>query len=307
VSTYEQVRVTDVLLPEEGQRGWVTAECRGKPCAYAPRYVVDATGRDTLIANKFGLKQANKQNSTAAVYAHWTGVRMQMDPADDAGFITIHLVEDGWFWMIPLPGDVMSVGFVGNSDVFKNREGTAQALYLDRLARSPTIAARMVGAERVGDIHSAGNYSYRCTRGSGDGWMMVGDAFGFLDPVFSSGVLLAMSSAELAAGVIDTWFDNPGRAAREARRMERTMCTAMDNLGWLVTRINTPVLREMFMSPSNKLRMRDGLVALLAGNLEIDRKLKLPVLAFKSVYYALTYLRRYGVRAEPEPRMLPAE
>ena len=306
-SAYERTRVTDVLLPEGGARAWVTAEKDGVPCAYAPRYIMDATGRETLLASKLKLKRSNKRNSTAAIYAHWRGVRMQMDMADDPGFITVHLVEDGWFWMIPLPDEVMSIGFVGNSGVFKNRGMTAEQLYMERLTGSPTIAGRMVGAERVSEIHGAGNYSYRATRAWGEGYMMVGDAFAFLDPVFSSGVLLAMTSAELAADVADTWLDNPARARVMARQMERTLCNAMDSLAWLVERINTPVLREMFMSPSNALRMRDGLVAMLAGNLRIDRRLKLPVLAFKSVYYALTALRRFGVRAEQGMRVLPAE
>ncbi len=113
------------------------------------------------MAGKLGLKRSNKHNSTAAVYAHWRGVRMQLN--EEPGFITVHLAADGWFWMIPLPDGVMSVGFVGNADVFKGRRGRAQDLYLDRLQRSPTVAARMTGAERLGEITATGNYSYRAT------------------------------------------------------------------------------------------------------------------------------------------------
>ena len=89
------------------------------------------------MTGKLGSKTANKQNSTAAVYAHWRGVQQQLN--EQPGFITVHLAADGWFWMIPLPDGVMSVGFVGNADVFKTRHGTAQDLYLDRLNRSPTV------------------------------------------------------------------------------------------------------------------------------------------------------------------------
>ena len=215
-----------------------------------------------------GLKRSNKHNSTAAVYAHWHGVQMQLN--EEPGFITVHLASDGWFWMIPLPDDVMSVGFVGNADVFKNRRGNAQELYLDRISRSPTVAARMVGAERVSDITATGNYSYRATSGHGEGWMAIGDAFAFLDPVFSSGVLLAMTAAELGVDVAQTALRDPAAGQARAARAERQICRAMDSLGWLVYRINTPVLRSMFMSPSNKFGMRDGLVAMLAGNLRIN-------------------------------------
>jgi flavin-dependent dehydrogenase len=304
----ERSRVLDVTLPEAGGRGRVTADQDGQTQDYAPRFILDATGRDTLIAGKLGLKRSNKHNSTAAVYAHWRGVQMQLD--EKPGFITVHLAADGWFWMIPLPGGVMSVGFVGNADVFKGRGGgSVQALYQERLNGSPTVAARMARAERISDITATGNYSYRATRAWGEGWMLVGDAFAFLDPVFSSGVLLAMSSGELAAGVADAWLTEPARGRVMARQAERSLCQAMDSLGWLVYRINTPVLRAMFMSPSNRFRMRDGLVAMLAGNLRIDRNLRLPVLTFKAAYHLLTALHRVGCMPElpPAPQMAPAE
>ncbi len=296
-------------LAPPGGRARVVAERDGATEDYAPRFILDATGRDTLMAGKLGLKRSNKHNSTAAVYAHWRGVQMQLN--EQPGFITVHLAADGWFWMIPLPDGVMSIGFVGNADVFKGRRGTAQDLYLERLRRSPTVAARMAGAERISETTATGNYSYRATTAHGDGWMAIGDAFAFLDPVFSSGVLLAMTSAELSVAVAETWLRDPATGRALARRAERQMCQAMDSLGWLVHRINTPVLRAMFMSPSNKLRMRDGLVAMLAGNLRIDRRLRLPVLAFKAVYYLLTAMSRFGWRLEmpslPAPQAAAAE
>ena len=304
--TAERTKVTAVTLAPPGGRARVMAQKDGVAVEYAPRFILDATGRDTLMAAKLGLKRTNKHNSTAAVYAHWRGVQMQLN--EQPGFITVHLAQDGWFWMIPLPDGVMSVGFVGNADVFKGRHGSAQELYLDRLRRAPSVAARMEGAERIGDITATGNYSYRATAAHGEGWMTIGDAFAFLDPVFSSGVLLAMTGAELGADVAATWLHDPARASALARKAERQMCQAMDSLGWLVYRINTPVLRAMFMSPSNRLRMRDGLVAMLAGNLRIDWRLRLPVLAFKSVYYMLSAMAWFGVRLEqPSPMPLPKE
>ena len=301
--TVERTKVVDVALGPPGGRAQVVAEQDGARVTYAPRFILDATGRDTLMATKFGLKRSNKHNSTAAVYAHWRGVQMQLN--EEPGFITVHLAADGWFWMIPLPDDVMSIGFVGNADVFKGRRGTAQDLYLDRLHRAPTVAARMAGAERISEMTATGNYSYRATTAHGDGWMAIGDAFAFLDPVFSSGVLLAMTGAELAVPVAEAWLSNPAAATVLARKAERRVSKAMNNLGWLVYRINTPVLRAMFMSPSNKLRMRDGLVAMLAGNLQIDRRLQAPVLAFKVVYYLLSAMERLGMQPNLAPAIAP--
>ncbi len=292
--TAERTRVEEVTLPEPGKPARVVAERDGERVTYAPKFILDATGRDTLLAGKLGVKESNKKNSTAAVYAHWHGVQMQM--TDEApGFITVHLADDGWFWMIPLPGDVMSIGFVGNADVFKNRRGNVQALYEERLNGSPSVAARMAGATRVSPIYSSGNYSYRAAQAWGEGYMMIGDAFAFLDPVFSSGVLLAMTAGTLGAEAADAWLDEPARGRALAQQAERRLRRAMDSLGWLVYRINTPVLRAMFMEPSNRFRMRDGLIAVLAGNLEIDRKLVLPVLAFKAVYYMLWGMRQLGM------------
>lgn len=307
--TTERTQVTGVTLAAPGGRAHVTADRDGVAEAYAPRFILDATGRDTLMATKLGLKRSNKHNSTAAVYAHWRGVQMQLHAVP--GYISVHLAADGWFWMIPLPDDVMSIGFVGNADVFKGRRGNAKDLYLDRLRGSPTVAARMTAAERIGEITATGNYSYRATTSHGEGWMAIGDAFAFLDPVFSSGVLLAMTAGELGVGVAQAWLDKPAAGIAAAKRAERQLCQAMDNLGWLVYRINTPVLRSMFMSPSNKFRMRDGLVALLAGNLEIDRKMRGPVLAFKAVYYMLCVFMRLGWKPNqdilPLPSAVPAE
>lgn len=296
----EGTRVTEIDLPEPGARARLVAkDTEGRTRVLAPRYVLDATGRDTLIAGKLGLKEANKHNTTAAVFAHFRGVERRT--GDVEGYISIHLVDDGWFWMIPLQGDVMSVGFVGDAPAFKGRRGTAAELFEGRLRRCRTIAERMQGAERISEIFSTGNYSYRACSASGEGYMMIGDAFAFIDPVFSSGVLLAMTAGELGADVAETSLADPAAGRALAQQAEQRLRREMDSLAWLIYRINTPVLRSMLMAPRNHLRMRDGLVSMLAGNLEIDRRARLPVLAFKAVYYALSAAHRLGVRIAPEP------
>ncbi len=133
----------------------------------------------------------------------------------------------------------------------------------------------------------------------GDGYLLIGDAFAFVDPVFSSGVLLAMTSADLGAAVADAWIDDPATGRAMARRMEQQMRRAMQRINWLVYRINTPTLRMLFMGPRNTLRMRDGLISLLAGQLRGNWRSVAPVLAFKSIYHVLTMLMRLGlVRCE---------
>ena len=300
----EGTRVTEIALPEPGGRARVVAAGPdGEARVLAPRFVLDATGRDTLIAGQLGTKEANKHNSTAAVFAHFRGVERR--EGDVEGYISVHLVEDGWFWMIPLPGDVMSVGFVGNQSAFKGRRGGPEVLLDERIRHSATVSARMHGAERVTEVHSTGNYSYRARTAWGEGYLMIGDAFAFIDPVFSSGVLLAMTSGELGAGVAAAWLRDPAAGRSLARKAERTLRREMDGLGWLIYRINSPVLRFLFMTPKNHLRMRDGVVSMLAANLALNPRTALPVLAFKTVYYAFSALHRLGVAPMPEPHAPP--
>ncbi len=290
----ERTRVTDVAIAPTGARARVTAiGPDGETLSYAPRFVLDASGRDTFLARRMRTLKANKQNNTAAVFGHFKGVERRTGTLE--GYITVHLVEDGWFWMIPLPDDIMSVGFVGNQTAFRYRLGGPGELLMARIQASPTVCARMQAATLVSDIISTGNYSYASSVAWGNAYMMIGDAFAFIDPIFSSGVLLAMTSGELGAAVADTWLDNPAAGRVMARRAERDLRRAMRRIGWLIYRINTPALRLMFMAPGNTLRMRDGLISVLAGHLRGNLRLIVPLLAFRTVYYMVSLLLRVGL------------
>ena len=128
----EGTRVTAIEFAADGGRARVTAEgADGTTRVLAPRFVLDASGRDTFIAGRLGTKRSDKRNNNAAVFAHFEGV--QARTGETAGYISVHLTEDGWFWLIPLPGDVMSVGFVGNPAAFRERSGTVEELFAERL------------------------------------------------------------------------------------------------------------------------------------------------------------------------------
>jgi flavin-dependent dehydrogenase len=288
----EATRVVSMQAEPGEARLRVRTEGEGGARDWAPRFFLDATGRDTFLGGTLGLKEASRLNNTAAVFAHYRGVASRQGAL--AGYITVHLSQDGWFWMIPLPDGVMSVGFVGTQRAFRERRGTPEQMLEERIARSPEVRARMRQAERIGPVRGAGNYSYRARRAWGDRWMMIGDAFGFIDPVFSSGVLLAMSAAERGADVACAWLEDPRHGAALARRAERQARAAMDEIAWLIYRINTPVLRGMFLSPGNRFRMRDGLITLLTGNLHPRPATMAAILAFKATYYALSALHRAG-------------
>jgi len=295
----ESIRVTDVAFGPKGTRAQVTAQgADGVARCYAPRFVLDASGRDTFLGGRLGRKRSDKQNNTAAVFGHFRNAECRTGERE--GFITVHFVEHGWFWMIPLPDGVMSVGFVGTPQAFKARRGSMQEFFLEKIAESPSVRARMECAELVSEVTATGNYSYRCRSAIGDQYLLIGDAFAFVDPIFSSGVLLAMVSAEMGAAVADAWLDDPRTGLRLARQSEKRVRRAIDTLSWLIYRINDPVMREMFMSPQNRFRMREGLVSLLAGNIHGQNSLRLPVLAFKGAFYLLRMAVRFGYRRPPE-------
>jgi flavin-dependent dehydrogenase len=290
---FENIRVSAVEY-KAGERAMVTAlGADGVTRSYAPRFVLDASGRETFMASKLRNKNASKDNNTAAVFAHFRHVDRRDDEAE--GYISIHLADDGWFWMIPLQGEIMSVGFVGTQAAFKKRTGTTEDFFLHRLRTSPTVHARMTQAERISEVTATGNYSYRASTACGEGYFLVGDAFAFIDPVFSSGVLLAMTGGELGAEVASAWLADPVAGRAVARKAERSLIRAMSNLSWLIYRINNPVLRNMFMNPVNTFGMRDGIISMLAGNLHRSGRAILPEAAFKTVYYVLTGLHRLGV------------
>jgi hypothetical protein len=300
--TIEGMRAIDARLDRtsSGAACLVTARnADGALHRFAPRFLLDASGRDTFLARRLRLKIADKRNNTAAVYAHFRNVSCRQDHM--AGCISIHLTDDGWFWVIPLHDEVSSVGFVGNQAAFKGRGGSPRDLLSQRIRGSPTLRARMSEARLVSEVMAAGNYSYRASACWGDGYMMIGDAFAFVDPVFSSGVLLAMTAGMLGADVAHAWLDDEARGRQLARHSERKLRSGMDRLGWLIYRINTPVMRQMLLAPNNRFRMRDAVTSMLAGNLHGVSGLRLPLIAFKAAYHLLSFASRLGVALAEAP------
>ncbi|WP_228119338.1 NAD(P)/FAD-dependent oxidoreductase [Gluconobacter oxydans] len=287
--THEQTRVLSVDF-HAGQRATVKIkDDTGTERTLKPRFVLDASGREGFLSRTLRRRTADRNNSTAAIFSHFRNVPRR--DGDMGGYISIHLVDQGWFWMIPLPDGVMSVGFVGDKAAFKNHVGPVTDLFWEKVRESPAVAARMAHATALADLSTTGNYSYRADRAWGDGYYLIGDAYAFLDPVFSSGVLLAMRSAYRGAEVAAAWLKSPERGARTAAAAERRTRAEMRRVSWLIYRINTPVLRKLFLNPRNILRMRDAIISLLAGDFSGKPSVMLPFMAFKAIY-GLFSLRR---------------
>lgn len=254
---------------------------------FRPRFVLDASGRDTFLGSQFRLKKRNARHQSAAVFSHFRGV--QRRPGEDAGNITIYRHAHGWMWFIPLPDDVMSIGAVCSPEHLKARAGQTEAFLLRTIESVPGAGGRIAGAERIAPVHATGNYAYECTRMSGPGWMLLGDAYAFVDPMFSSGVFLAMNSAELGAQVVDAALRAPAGEARLLRSAQKRLDAGLDEFKWFIYRFTSPTMKQLFADPRDVLGVERAVVSLLAGDVFDARPVVWRLRVFRLIY-ALTAL-----------------
>jgi len=199
--------VSRVLFDDAGRA--VGAEVQagdgnGAPRRIEARVVVDATGQSALLARQFKLIDVEPRMRHISFFSHFRGALR--DPGIDEGATLVINTSTGksWFWYIPLPDDVVSVGVVGPIDyLIKGRGGDPAATFAEELALAPAVRARITDAEQLFPIRARRDFSYRARQIAGDGWVLVGDAFGFIDPIYSTGVLLALKSGEMAADAIN--------------------------------------------------------------------------------------------------------
>jgi flavin-dependent dehydrogenase len=256
------------------------------------QYVVDATGRDTFLSSKKRLRRKNAEHQSAAIFGHFRGAECR--PGEDAGNISIYRFDHGWMWMIPLPDGVMSIGAVCRPAYLKQRKGKTLDFLLETLNQNEGVRKRIEHASLIGEeVRVTGNYSYDSAQMGGLGWVMVGDAFAFLDPVFSSGVYLAMSGAEQAATVVDTALREPWREAKLLRKLERRQRAGMRRFAFFIYRFNSPIMGRIFRQPRNIWKIEQGVISMLAGDLFDSPNVVRRLRAFKFVY-ALTALRHFA-------------
>lgn len=198
----EGVKVRQVLF--EGNRAvGVRAEIDGSECDLAASVVIDATGQSALLARQLGLRIAYPQLRNAAIYAYYEGAHRDEGRNAGATIVISTPSENGWFWSIPLAGDVTSIGVVAPPSYLCSGRGDDPAATLEEeIALSPGICSRLASARRIGGAYTTSDFSYGSSRIAGDGWVLIGDAFGFLDPIYSSGVMLALKSGEMAADAV---------------------------------------------------------------------------------------------------------
>ena len=289
----EGCRVRDVRFDPNGKAPAtiVAKDNDGTARQYAARFVVDASGRDTFLANRLGTKEKNRKHNSSALFGHFENVERL--PGKLEGNISIFWFEHGWFWLIPLQGGATSVGAVCWPRYLHSRKTSVDQFLLDTIALCPQLAARMKNARLCSPVSATGNYTYGSSVSHGEQYLLLGDAYAFLDPVFSSGVFLAMNNAFESIDLIETCLRAPARAPAARRRFDKMMRHGPREFSWFIYRVTNPTMRDLFMAPSNVLRVKEGLLSVLAGDIFKNRAIWPSVYVFKSIYY-LVSLANFG-------------
>jgi flavin-dependent dehydrogenase len=266
-AVFEEARVTEVLFDPGGSRVRgvnVLLKGESEPRTVRAKLVVDATGRDALLSRHLGGRRRDPLLDRSAAFAHYDTFRRADGPA--GGDIVIVTTPDGWWWLIPFSDGSVSVGIVMPSRRFKERGGSVEQLFEESRRATPEVRELLAGATRTTDVQAIADYSYATPRLSGDGFCLVGDAACFLDPVFSTGVLLAMTSAELAAGAASRALRAKGRVdAGDFRRFERAYRRAIRRFERFVHGFYEPHVLETFYTPAPNPWIERGVTTVLGG------------------------------------------
>ena len=245
VDVHEGARVLDVLFEGNRAVGVDVVLENGERKQVRSEVVVDASGQASMIMDRFQLREWDQELKKAALWTYWEGA--YRDTGRDEGATIVLQTEGkaGWFWYIPLHNNIVSVGVVADyTYLFKDRPTKDhEAIYFEEVDRCPGLKPRIEKAKRVAPFRIQKEYSYKSKKVAGDGWVLVGDAFGFLDPLYSSGVLLALKSGQLAADTIvdalangDTSEAALGAWGTDFRkgmdRMRRLVCEYYDGLSF---------------------------------------------------------------------------
>ncbi len=200
---HDQTRLIDVIFQTSGKVAGVTVRDReGREQRIDCDVVIDATGQSTFLANRLGLKEMNEELKKAAIWGYYKDAVRGEGDNEGATIILNTESKESWFWFIPLSRGITSIGCVADNDYLLKERGKPEEVFAEELRRCPGLTPRLMRAERLGDLRIAKEFSYMTTTSSGDGWVLVGDALGFIDPVYSSGVYFALEMGVRAGDAV---------------------------------------------------------------------------------------------------------
>ena len=284
VDARERHQVTDVRqLGAYSEVDYLDAD--GRAGTLRATMVIDASGRESLMARKCGWQTRNSRHASAAIFGHFRNVTRRRD--DLTGNISVYWFEHGWIWMIPLRDDVMSVGAVCWPSYLKQRDCKLEPFLRNILSSVPDACERMRDAVAVSPISATGNYSYQAKRLYDDGLLLVGDAYAFIDPVFSSGVYLAMNAAVQSIAPAEAWLRGERRVYRRScRRYARAVRSKIGAFSWFIYRFTTPTMRDLFRNPRNDWQVEQAVISMLAGDGDGSADIRRRLRVFKTIYWA---------------------
>ena len=262
------------------------------------RFVVDASGRDGFLASRrVGRRAPIPGLGKVSLFAHYEGApRWQ---GRDEGMIRLYSFEDGWFWWIPLAGALTSIGCVLHARTARGREGSLEALYEEMIGRCRRVAEGLREARRVTPVRSAANFSYRTHPVAGDRFLCVGDTLAFVDPIFSSGVYIAMQTGEMAAAEILAAFAEDRFEARRFTAYARRVHRGVSPFVRFIRRYYEPAFLEVFLQPRNRLGILDSVLGVLAGGAFLRMPLRMR--GSLAVFFAIVRVNRWVRRWRGRP------
>ncbi|MEO0796843.1 MAG: NAD(P)/FAD-dependent oxidoreductase [Verrucomicrobiota bacterium] len=243
-------------------------------------WFLDATGRSCLLGKELTLKRRDFDlPKRFAVFNHFFGVNRH--PGSQAGNIIIVRVAHGWFWSIPLDEERTSVGLVTTRNEFRDRP---EAVFRDAVENNPFMRGWMKNAEAIDDFRCEVDYSYYREQSAGKNWMLLGDAAGFIDPVFSSGVYLALESASVASELLTGSAQARGSLSlKEQRQYHEQMQSHLNNMLELVTLFYDDRAFAVFMKPKNVFQLFAAVNSVIAGHTENDRAVRWRFALFRAI------------------------
>ncbi len=277
VAVRRGVAVREVLF-ESGRAVGVRAGAAAEvPEELSCRVVVDATGQSALLANRLRTRRMDRRLRNASLFTHYEGGRRDSGRDEGATLIFHSPRRDTWWWSIPLPAERVSIGVVGPVDhLVAGREGGPERTFAEELARCPALAERLAGARQVEPVRAIRDFSYRATAVAGEGWVLAGDAFGFIDPIYSTGVFLALKSGEMAADAVHEALAADDPSAARLGRFGPELRAGMEALRRLVDAFYDPAFSFRGFLETHP-ECHGELVDLLMGNVfrrPVDRLLR---------------------------------
>ncbi len=246
-------------------RGIVVRSPEGEELVLTCRAFLDASGQSSFLASRMGWRFSYLRHKKVAAVSHFRGV--WLPPDREAGNITIALTESGWFWLIPFADDTVSVGAVLDVAAWRANGGGPQDVFDAAVARTPEVARRLANAQRLIPFNAVQNFSYRVMRVAGEGFCLVGDAAGFLDPIFSTGVFIGTTTATSAAQDVIEALARHGRV--EASDFGPTMALTRSLQRMFFSFIRAyydPHFLAFFFNPSDFLQLPAAVTSLLAAD-----------------------------------------